>query len=419
MSKIIYFSEKTPKLQNGHEEWLRYMALQKKIDRLENKRKIKLSNETLKRIKKLDKYYPQNCIAKYYPFAKLDAGEIRQNLILPCGFRLGQSWGALRKCWKGYKLAKKDGDTDLMTEYAKRIQKIETEIGIPTASFPNLGLLGDIFFLYDKEKERDLRLHYYHDHIACDYNDMEFIKKSIDEGKEMKIFNSHEEMRREISKEGKTYLGSVIENWINSPKGGEFIKIMNYKWIRQEKYRDGIRAIHQELKSMRNTKKENEIKNIKITKEEQERQTSRRKQLLNEKILLESKLDAVNSTKIVETDTGYAYARQIIQEKARKNNSTKYYHKHNRFMNKMTLPDNVMEIALHDNEYDIYGEELRKANPTGYVPQFYLSDVEGRRLASYKEEKELGITPNDPEYQIYIRNKLLKMQQEINKNYNY
>ena len=55
-------------------------------------------------------------------------------------FTPGQSWGALRKAWKGYRIAKVQGDDTKMTEYANKIRKIQGELGISIASFPHLGI---------------------------------------------------------------------------------------------------------------------------------------------------------------------------------------------------------------------------------------------------------------------------------------
>jgi hypothetical protein len=55
-------------------------------------------------------------------------------------FSTGQSWGALRKAWKGYRIAKVHNDNTKMTEYANKIRKIQGELGINVASFPNLGI---------------------------------------------------------------------------------------------------------------------------------------------------------------------------------------------------------------------------------------------------------------------------------------
>ncbi len=56
------------------------------------------------------------------------------------GFTVGQSWGALRKAWKGYRIAKVQNDDTKMTEYATKIRKIQGELNIAIASFPNLGI---------------------------------------------------------------------------------------------------------------------------------------------------------------------------------------------------------------------------------------------------------------------------------------
>ncbi len=55
-------------------------------------------------------------------------------------FTVGQSWGALRKAWKGYRIAKVQRDDTKMTEYAKKIRKIQGELNIAVSSFPNLGI---------------------------------------------------------------------------------------------------------------------------------------------------------------------------------------------------------------------------------------------------------------------------------------
>ena len=55
-------------------------------------------------------------------------------------FTIGQSWGALRKAWKGYRIAKVQANNSKMVEYANKIRKIQGELGISVASFPNLGI---------------------------------------------------------------------------------------------------------------------------------------------------------------------------------------------------------------------------------------------------------------------------------------
>jgi hypothetical protein len=55
-------------------------------------------------------------------------------------FTEGQTWGALKKSWRGYRIAKAQGDRAKMEEYAKKIRTLQEELGIKQAAFPELGL---------------------------------------------------------------------------------------------------------------------------------------------------------------------------------------------------------------------------------------------------------------------------------------
>ncbi|MEM0030476.1 MAG: hypothetical protein QW572_05890 [Candidatus Nitrosocaldus sp.] len=55
-------------------------------------------------------------------------------------FTVGQTWGALRKAWKGYKIAKVQGDREKMIEYAQKIRKLQSELKVPQATFPELSI---------------------------------------------------------------------------------------------------------------------------------------------------------------------------------------------------------------------------------------------------------------------------------------
>ncbi|MEM3403729.1 MAG: hypothetical protein QXJ17_04260 [Nitrososphaeria archaeon] len=55
-------------------------------------------------------------------------------------FTTGQTWGALKKAWKAYKIAKVQNDRAKMTEYANRIRTLQEELGVEKAKFPDLGL---------------------------------------------------------------------------------------------------------------------------------------------------------------------------------------------------------------------------------------------------------------------------------------
>ncbi|TLY10350.1 MAG: hypothetical protein E6K88_04060 [Thaumarchaeota archaeon] len=65
---------------------------------------------------------------------------VRETVASRGNFTTGQSWGALRKAWKGYRIAKVQSDNVRMKEYATKIRKLQGELGISVASFPNLGI---------------------------------------------------------------------------------------------------------------------------------------------------------------------------------------------------------------------------------------------------------------------------------------
>lgn len=379
MSELIYFENKSDK-----DKIISVNSVMAEVVR--HRQKQQKNKKSKKKETRYDRNYPLNCISRFYPYAKLADSDVRQHgLVLPCGFQLGPSWGALKKCWKGYKLAKAQNDRDLMVEYANRIQKLELEIGIPTASFPNLGIMGDIFFLYNKDKERELRVQYYNDNIACDAKDMSFIKKMINEGTEMRVFKDKQELMRETRKERWHKYESVVHSWIRSKEGSEMVKALDYKFMIREKEKQELRSIKEELKNMTI----NREKYLNISIEEKANRVKRRRDLMHQKILLESKLNSINATTVVQTDTGWAYARQIIKEN--------YFNKKER------------ELVGLDGQLDIEGGE-----------RYYLTDVEGKRLGNYKEEYDLGFKEYDEQYRrLYLEDKIWHLQQKINSNYNY
>ena len=55
-------------------------------------------------------------------------------------FTTGQTWGALKKAWKGYKIAKVQQDRAKMTEYAQQIKTLQGELGIRQSTFPEVGV---------------------------------------------------------------------------------------------------------------------------------------------------------------------------------------------------------------------------------------------------------------------------------------
>jgi hypothetical protein len=69
-------------------------------------------------------YHNRNGLSRYLTDEISMPSEDRKNFVLPCGFTLAQSWAALRKCWKGFYIARSRDDSDKMAEYAS--QKITT-----------------------------------------------------------------------------------------------------------------------------------------------------------------------------------------------------------------------------------------------------------------------------------------------------
>jgi hypothetical protein len=78
--------------------------------------------------------------------------EDRKSAELPCGYTVAESWAALRKCWLAFYITKSQGDTSQMGEYAKRIRKLQAEMGIKPTHFDsgildeNTALLIDQFY---------------------------------------------------------------------------------------------------------------------------------------------------------------------------------------------------------------------------------------------------------------------------------
>ena len=66
----------------------------------------------------------------------------RDAILLESGYYDTETWGGLRKCWKGFKIAKSDWETKKMEYYAKGIRKFQRELKTSVSEFPRFGLLG-------------------------------------------------------------------------------------------------------------------------------------------------------------------------------------------------------------------------------------------------------------------------------------
>ncbi|HEY4674281.1 MAG TPA: hypothetical protein VIH03_08950 [Nitrososphaerales archaeon] len=47
----------------------------------------------------------------------------------------GQTWGALKKAWKAYKIAKVQKDKAKLKTYSERIRTLQKELGLKQAEF--------------------------------------------------------------------------------------------------------------------------------------------------------------------------------------------------------------------------------------------------------------------------------------------
>jgi hypothetical protein len=64
----------------------------------------------------------------------------RDKVLLNSDYYDNQGWGCLKKCWKGYVIAKNDGDEGKMIHYAKGIQRLQCDLGLDVEDFSHLGL---------------------------------------------------------------------------------------------------------------------------------------------------------------------------------------------------------------------------------------------------------------------------------------
>jgi hypothetical protein len=71
----------------------------------------------------------------------------RKSFVFPVE-KLGDSWGALRKAWLAFNIAKSNGDTQTMRDYVRIIRTLQLQMAIPGTIFDD-----DIF---DEEDEREL-----------------------------------------------------------------------------------------------------------------------------------------------------------------------------------------------------------------------------------------------------------------------
>lgn len=108
----------------------------------------------------------------------------QQELICPSGYSISQCFNVLRKLWYAYRRAiGTDNDIHKMEKYAKAIQDVQKDMGIKTASFPHLGLYGDVLILNDKNGRRAV----YEDHSALKKKQEEYEKWQAENAKKIQV----------------------------------------------------------------------------------------------------------------------------------------------------------------------------------------------------------------------------------------
>jgi len=55
-------------------------------------------------------------------------------------FSVGQTWAALKKAWRAYKIAKAQADTPGLLKHAESTRTLLGELGLPQAHLPESGL---------------------------------------------------------------------------------------------------------------------------------------------------------------------------------------------------------------------------------------------------------------------------------------
>jgi len=74
------------------------------------------------------------------PFQYYRKGLKYDDYLLPSGYYVSQTWGALHKCWIGFVIAKEKHEFDKLEMYASRICNLERELGIEITDFSDWGI---------------------------------------------------------------------------------------------------------------------------------------------------------------------------------------------------------------------------------------------------------------------------------------
>jgi len=135
----------------------------------------------------------------------------KDSKIFESGFSDTQAWGALDKCWTGYKIAKSEWDAEKMKYYAKGIRKFQRELEISVADFPQLGLIGEL----RNDEERDSN----NDWTCRNSRDVE---KETEDYELQKVAEDPFRIEREpdLSKEQGEYFRRIRQEWMDPGSSG-------------------------------------------------------------------------------------------------------------------------------------------------------------------------------------------------------
>jgi hypothetical protein len=161
--------------------WRIYPMKQKYTKRDGTVRIYKVKNK--KWIKSNKPYKPQKrglekkpLYSSRFGFLDLYNRKEQQDLKCPSGYSIGQCFNNMSKMWIGYHIARNGADGgrsfEKMKKYAKAIQDVQKDMGIPTTSFPHLGLYGDVLVLNNRKGERIV----FEDHSALKAQQEEYDK---------------------------------------------------------------------------------------------------------------------------------------------------------------------------------------------------------------------------------------------------
>jgi hypothetical protein len=132
--------------------------------------------------------------SKRFGFLDLYNRKEQQSLICPSGYSVGQCFNILSKMWFAYRKSLARKNIEQMEKYAKAIQKVQEDMGIPTTSFPHLRLYGDRFILNNKKGERIV----FEDHSALMQRQQEYEKWQIENAKKIQnLLNIPDESKGE------------------------------------------------------------------------------------------------------------------------------------------------------------------------------------------------------------------------------